>query len=104
MNDYIAVDKRPEIQERYQIFDANMDTIILELEKEHSAHCPADLSDEGVIIWVDEKAGVFSDNRSLYIYAECQRCMKGGWTSIKENAKYHVQQKTRKVRHATSVH
>lgn len=90
MNDYIPADKRPATGERTQIWDANIDAILLELQKEHSAHCPADLSEEPVIIWIDTSAGFFSDGRSIYCYAECQRCMRGGWTSIKEDPKYHT--------------
>ena len=101
MNNYIPADKRPSIGEKVPVTDILTDQVLLELQKEHTSHCPADHDDDNpVIIWIDPGKGYFSDGRSLYCYAECQRCMKSGWTSLKEDDKYHATKPTPRGRHA----
>lgn len=101
MSDYIPADKRPPIGECVPVNDLDWDKVILQLQKDHAPHCEAyQDEDNPVIIWVDETKQPYSDGRSIYVFAECQRCMKGGRTSLKENPDLHISQSVRRARHA----
>lgn len=84
--------------DRTKVTDANFDAIRKELAFVHDQYCPADRGAREPIIWLDESS-VETDGRNLYISAECQDCMKGGETSIKENTKYHIQPKIQIRKH-----
>lgn len=99
MSDYIPADKRPAIGESTPINDLNWDKVLLRLQKDHEPHCEAyQDEDNPVVIWADKSRQAYSDGRSIYVFAECQRCIKGGWTSLKENPNLHIQSTARRAR------
>lgn len=65
--------------------------IAKELINEHDLHCEADREDgRKPFIWINT-AHAESDGRNIYVEAECQDCMQGVDTAIRENSKYHIQ-------------
>lgn len=69
--------------------DIIWDEVRKEIEEQHSKICPAD-PELPADIYIGETVNVEGlKDDEFEVYAECQNCLKGGWTVLKDDPKYH---------------
>lgn len=69
--------------------DILWDVVREEIEKQHGVICPGD-PNTPPDIYISESVnteGLKDDE--FEVYAECQKCLKGGWTVLKDKPEYH---------------